>query len=111
MRRALSPATSLAYVTKTGAAYKDPPASPARSSSPSFPLTSMCVGGTPLSFGGSLHAPHRSVAGEAATAVSAIKGGKVVGIVVTNAGSGYADVSCPSTSTRGTAVMLTVLVV
>lgn len=31
--------------------------------------------------------------GVAATAVAALKGGKVVGIVVTNGGSGYADVS------------------
>ena len=35
----------------------------------------------------------RNPNGVGATAVAAVKGGKVMGIVVTNAGSGYADVS------------------
>lgn len=35
----------------------------------------------------------RNPDGLAATAVAALKGGKVVGVVVTSGGSGYADVS------------------
>lgn len=36
---------------------------------------------------------NRDSEGVAATAVAALKGGKVVGIVVTNGGSGYTEVS------------------
>lgn len=45
-----------------------------------------------------LHFSSRNPEGVAATAVAAMKGGKVVGIVVTDGGSGYAEASASSTS-------------
>lgn len=113
MQRAFFPSSDLTSVSKnkkTGAAYKYSPARP-RSPSPAFPPTFLCVGGDPSSLPGPRLLPDRSPSGETATAVSAIKGGKVVGIVVTNTGSGYADVSFPiGTGTRGKVAILAVLV-